>query len=152
MTAQKQTDADEMDHLKQSLVAVKINLTLSILLVPDGKDLPKVQVHVIDLGDKNGCHCLIKCGTIHVYSGSHWQHKTRHTLVHVVVLLQAAEGDGKGCWTEGKISLALVSQTIYIILNYYMKVFFNSTQTAHYFALSLFPTYLNQAIKDTDIS
>lgn len=40
--------------------------------VPDGENLAKVEVHVIDLGYKDGCHGLVQRSTIHVDGGTDW--------------------------------------------------------------------------------
>jgi len=63
--------------------------------LPDGEDLSEVEVHVVDLGDEDGRHRLVERRAVHVDGGAHGQHEARHPLVHSVVLLQAAEGDGQ---------------------------------------------------------
>ena len=64
--------------------------------LPDGEDLSKVEVHVVDLGDEDGRHSLVEGGAVHVDGGPHGEDEARHPLVHAVVLLQTAEGDGQG--------------------------------------------------------
>lgn len=62
---------------------------------PDGDDLAKVELIVVDLGNEDGRHSLVECGAIHVDGGAHGQHKAGNTPVDVVVLQQALEGDGQ---------------------------------------------------------
>ena len=70
----------------------------SPLVAPDSDDLAEVHLHVVDLGDEDGCQGLIQSSAVHVDGGTHGQHKTCHTLVDLVVLLQALEGD----WQSGR--------------------------------------------------
>lgn len=62
---------------------------------PDGNDLAKVQLVVVDLGDEDGSHSLIERSAVHVDGGTHGQHKASNAPVDVVVLQQALEGDGQ---------------------------------------------------------
>ena len=48
------------------------------------------------MSDKDGCHSLIEGGAVHVDGGAHGEDEARHPFIHMVVLLQAAEGDGQG--------------------------------------------------------
>lgn len=82
---------------------------LSVIMVsnmdeelPDGENLAKVKVHVIDLSDENSCHSLVESGAIHVDGGPDRQDEACHTFIHTVVLLQTAEGDGQGGRTAQK--------------------------------------------------
>ena len=70
--------------------------------LPDGEDLSKVEVHVVDLGDEDGRHGLVEGGAVHVDGGPHWEDEARHPLVHAVVLLQTAEGNGQGASAGGR--------------------------------------------------
>lgn len=58
--------------------------------------MAKVEFHVINLSNKDGCHSLVEGSAIHVDGGTHGQDEACHSLVHTVVLLQTAEGDGQG--------------------------------------------------------
>lgn len=69
-------------------------------LVPDGDDLTKVKLVVVDLGDKNGRHCLVERGPVHVDGCAHGQHEANDPPVDVVVLQQALEGDRQRGRTE----------------------------------------------------
>lgn len=62
---------------------------------PDSDDLAKVQLVVVDLGDKDGSHSLVERGAVHVDGGAHRQHKAGDAPVNAVVLQQALEGDGQ---------------------------------------------------------
>lgn len=59
---------------------------------PDGDDLAKVQLVIIDLCDEYCCHGLVESGAIHVDGGAHGEHETDDAAVDVVVLQQALEG------------------------------------------------------------
>lgn len=54
--------------------------------VPDGDDLAKVQLVVVDLGDEDGSHSLIERSAVHVDGGTHGQHKASNAPVNVIVL------------------------------------------------------------------
>lgn len=64
--------------------------------VPDGYNLTHTKRIVIQLGNKNSCHCLIECSPIHINGGSHWKDKAGDALVNAVVFLCASESDGQG--------------------------------------------------------
>lgn len=53
---------------------------------PDGDDLAKVQLVIVNLCDEYCCHSLIKSGAIHIDRGTHREHKTDDAAVNVVVL------------------------------------------------------------------
>lgn len=59
---------------------------------PDGDDLAKVQLVIIDLCDEYRCHGFVESGAIHVDGGAHREHETDDAAVDVVVLQQALEG------------------------------------------------------------
>lgn len=61
--------------------------------IPDGYDLPEVELIVVDLSDKDGRHSLVQSGTVHVDGGSHGKYKANDASVNVVVLQEALEGD-----------------------------------------------------------
>lgn len=60
---------------------------------PDGDDLSKVQLVIVDLGNKDGRHGLIERGAVHVDRGPDRQHEADDAPVDVVVLQEALEGD-----------------------------------------------------------
>lgn len=62
--------------------------------VPYGENLPKVEVKVIDLSDEDGREGFVQSRSIHVYGRADRKHKAGHSLVHLVVFLQAFKGDG----------------------------------------------------------
>lgn len=70
--------------------------------IPDGENLSKVKVIIIDLSDKDGCQGLIQSCAIHVYGGADREHETGHALVHLVVFLQAFKSDGQCGRTWGR--------------------------------------------------
>lgn len=63
--------------------------------LPDGNDLTKVHLHVVDLSNKDGRQSLVECRPIHVNGGANRQNKSGDSLVNSVVLLQTLEGDGE---------------------------------------------------------
>lgn len=65
----------------------------SVQHIPDGENLSKVKLIVIDLSDKNSCQGFIQSSAVHVYGGTNGEHKAGHAFVHLVVFLQAFEGD-----------------------------------------------------------
>lgn len=64
------------------------------MFLPYGENLPKVEVKVIDLSNKDGCEGFIESSSIHVYGCANREHEAGHPLVHLVVFLQAFKGDG----------------------------------------------------------
>lgn len=77
--------------------------------LPDGENLAKVKVHVIDLSNKDGCHSLVEGGAVHVDGGAHREDETCHSFIHVVVLFQTAEGDGQGSRAAGTQRWSIMS-------------------------------------------
>lgn len=71
----------------------------NLRFIPDSNDLPKVQLIVVDLCDKDCSHRFVERGPVHVDGGSHGQHKPGNPPVHVVVLQQALERDRQRGWT-----------------------------------------------------
>lgn len=69
---------------------------------PDGDDLTKVQLIVVDLSDENGRHGLVECSSVHVDGGTDRKHKAYDSPVDVVVLQEALKGDGQRGWAEEK--------------------------------------------------
>lgn len=63
--------------------------------VPDGDDLPEVQLVVVDLSNKDGGHGLVQRCAVHVNGCAHRQHKANDAPVDVVVLQQALKSDGQ---------------------------------------------------------
>lgn len=59
---------------------------------PDGDDLAKVKLVIINLCNEYGCHSLIESGAIHVDGGTNGEHKADDAAVNVVVLQEALEG------------------------------------------------------------
>lgn len=60
---------------------------------PDGDDLAKVQLIIIDLCNKYGCHGLVQSCPVHIDSGTHGEDKADDAPVNVVVLQEALEGN-----------------------------------------------------------
>lgn len=56
-------------------------------VLPDSDDLAVVEVDVVHLGDEDGCHSLVKRSAVHVDSGAHGEHESRHSLIDAQVLL-----------------------------------------------------------------
>lgn len=72
-------------------------------MLPDGKNLAKVKVHVIHLSNEDGCHSLVEGGAIHIDGGTHREDKASNPFIHTVVFFKTAEGDGQSSRTaEGK--------------------------------------------------
>lgn len=67
---------------------------------PDSNNLAPVKRNPIHLSDEDGCHGLVKRGSVHVNGGTHWEDKTCHSLVDAQVLLQASERDRQSTGTE----------------------------------------------------
>lgn len=61
--------------------------TCVLYCIPDGENLSKVEVIIIDLSDKDGSEGFVKSCAIHVYGGTDREHKAGHPLVHLVVFL-----------------------------------------------------------------
>lgn len=84
----------------------------NLRFIPYSNNLPKVQLIVVYLRNKDGSHRLIECRPIHVDGGSHRQHKPCNPPVHMVILQQALESDRQCGWaakqqTEAHIELFL---------------------------------------------
>lgn len=71
-------------------------------MAPDGDDLAKIQLIVVDLGDEDGCHSFVEGGAIHVDGSAHGEHKAGNAPVDVVVFQQALEGDGQSGRAVGR--------------------------------------------------
>lgn len=65
-------------------------------LLPDGNDLTKVHLHVVDLGDEDCCQRFIQSCPIHVDSGTDRQHETCDSLVNFVVFFETFKGYREG--------------------------------------------------------
>lgn len=63
--------------------------------IPNGDQLAKVQLIIVDLGDKDGRHGLVKSCSVHVNGGAHRQHETRYLPIHIAVLQQALHSNGQ---------------------------------------------------------
>lgn len=72
----------------------------SIHHIPDGENLSKVEVKIVNLSNKDGCQGFVQSSAVHVYGGANREHKAGHTLVHLVVFLQAFKSDGQRGRTE----------------------------------------------------
>lgn len=70
----------------------------NLRFIPYSNNLPKVQLVVVYLCNKDGSHCLVERCPIHVDGGSNRQHKPRNPPVHVVILQQALESDRQRGW------------------------------------------------------
>ncbi len=82
-----------------NILNVRFNVQKNELLlffILDDDDLTQTKLHVMNLGDEYGSHCLIKCCAVHGQYGCYWQNKACHSFVHVEVVLQTADGDGQG--------------------------------------------------------
>lgn len=88
---------------------------------PDGDDLAKVQLVIIDLCDEYCCHSLIESGAIHIDGGAHGQHKTDDAAVNVVVLQEALEGY-RQCGRAGGDTIRQRAQSIQNIKWYQFMV------------------------------
>lgn len=64
--------------------------------LPDCENLAKVQIHVIDLSNKDGRYSLVEGSAVHVDGSAHREDETCHSFIHVVVFLQTAECDRQG--------------------------------------------------------
>lgn len=63
------------------------------LFSPNSDQLAKVQVILVDLSDKDGCHCLVQSCPVHVDGSSHWQHEASDLPVNSTVLQETLHGD-----------------------------------------------------------
>lgn len=63
------------------------------LVVPNGDQLAKVQVVLVDLGDEDSRHCLVQGRAVHVDGGPHGQHEACDLPVHAAVLQETLHGD-----------------------------------------------------------
>lgn len=61
--------------------------TCVLYCIPDGENLSKVEVIIIDLSDKDGSEGFVESCAIHVYGGANREHEASHPLVHLVVFL-----------------------------------------------------------------
>jgi len=55
------------------------------------KDLPRVEVDVVQLSNKHSCHALKNSSSIHVYSGPDRKDKPADPLVDSIVLLNTLD-------------------------------------------------------------
>lgn len=74
-------------------MSLQTQMVYSTVHWPDGDDLAKVQLIIINLCDEYGRHSLIESGAIHIDGGAHREHKTYDTTINVVVLQEALEGN-----------------------------------------------------------
>lgn len=65
----------------------------SACTLPDGDDLPKVQLIIVHLGNEDGRHGLVERGAVHVDGRPDGQHEADDASVDVVVFQEALEGD-----------------------------------------------------------
>ena len=78
------------------IINITNNITISsVVTVPYGDQLSKVQLVVVDLGDEDGGHGLVERRAVHVDGGAHRQHEAGDLAVHVAVLQQTLHGDGQ---------------------------------------------------------
>ena len=63
--------------------------------LPDGDQLSKVQLIVIDLSNKDGRHCLVQRRAVHVDGGAHREDEAGDLSVNVAVFQQTLHGDGQ---------------------------------------------------------
>lgn len=88
----------EMKQCQRFLLLLSVLVLIFSFFLPDGDDLTKIHLHVVDLGNKDGCQRLVKGRSVHVNGGTDGQHETRDSLVNFVVLLQTFKGDREGGW------------------------------------------------------
>lgn len=69
-------------------------MLLSNYDVPDSNNLAHIQSIIIQLGDEDGGHRLIKCCAVHVNGGTHWEYEACDPLVDAIVLFGTSESDG----------------------------------------------------------
>lgn len=62
----------------------------------DCEDLPRVEVHIVQLSNEHSCHALENSSSIHVDSGPNGKDKPADPLVHPVVLLNALHHGWEG--------------------------------------------------------
>lgn len=74
------------------LMSLQAQMVYSMAHWPDGDDLAKVQLVIINLCYKYCCHSLIESSAIHIDGGADGEHKTDDTAVNVIVLQEALEG------------------------------------------------------------
>lgn len=77
-TAAPEADISSRNIQRKSLKVVST--------LPDGDDLPKVELVIIHLGDEDGCHGLVESSAVHVDGGPDGQHEADDAPVDVVVL------------------------------------------------------------------
>ncbi len=85
---------------------------------PYSYHLTERQLDVVHLCDKDGRYCFIKCSSIlkncdkqllkhadeyHIYGGTDWKYKSRHTLVDAIVLFETAKGHRQGGSTKKEL-------------------------------------------------
>ena len=74
-------------------MSLQAQMVYSMVHWPDGDDLAKVQLIIINLCNEYCCHSLIESGAIHIDGGAHGEHKANDAAVNVVVLQEALEGN-----------------------------------------------------------
>lgn len=67
----------------------------SFVGVPDGDQLAKVQLVVVDLSDEDGRHSLVQRRAVHVDGGPHGEDEASDLPLDVTVLQQTLHGDGQ---------------------------------------------------------
>lgn len=73
------------------LMSLGVQMLDSPVHWPDGDDLAKVQLVIVNLCDEYCCHSLVESSAIHIDGGTHREHKADDAAVNVVVLQEALE-------------------------------------------------------------
>lgn len=68
------------------VMSLEAQMACSAAHWPDGDDLAKVQLIIINLCNEYCSHGLVESGAIHVDGGAHGEHKANDAAVDVVVL------------------------------------------------------------------
>lgn len=57
----------------------------------NGKDMPSIEIKVVQLSNENRSHALENSSSIHVHSSTNRQNKPANSLVYSVVLFNALD-------------------------------------------------------------
>ena len=98
-------------HTKTPVGAANAKVCVGL---PDGDQLSKVQLVVINLSNKDGRHSLVKRRAVHVNGGSNREDKASNLPVNVAVFQQAFHGDGKRGRAEKRWWLSKLNKNLMI--------------------------------------
>lgn len=76
---------------------MKIETASGIKLVPDGHNLTKGHIYVVDLTNEKGSNCFIQRCAVHVNGSAHGNYKAAHPLVDSIFRFQAAQSYRHRC-------------------------------------------------------